>query len=575
MLKQILIRNFVLVDEVVLVLDPGLNVLTGETGAGKSIVVDAVGFLLGGRADRDLIRTGCDKAYVEGIFDVRTLPRVGELLARYELEPDEIGELMLSRELSASGRSTCRIMGVAVPLGALKQVAEHLMDIHGQHDHQRLLNESTHLEYLDTFGSAQHAQALLRLKDAYTQYAEADRAFQALHARSVERAERMALLTLQQQELSAAKLVPGEEEELTRARDLLRNADKVRSALETTYNHLYGADRARETALYLVRAAADALAPIAALGEEYAQLKERLDSAYYEIEDTALTARSLLDGVEAGGRTLEQTEERLDLLRRLGRKYGATVDDMLSALKRIEEELEQFATMDDTLTVLEDKRTQALARYRAEADKVSRSRAQMALALGERIEQQLAELNMKGTKIRVMVNREEGRIARDGFDSVQIWMAPNAGEPPRALARIASGGELSRVMLALKSISAEKSEIPAMVFDEIDTGISGHTAQAVAEKLWDTARYRQVLCVTHLQQIACMASRHFLVEKGEENGRTTGHVHILENAAREQEIARMLGGVREGRDSSLQHAQAMLQDALAYRKRNGGRGQAY
>ena len=285
MLKQILIRNFVLVDEVVLVLDPGLNVLTGETGAGKSIVVDAVGFLLGGRADRDLIRTGYDKALCGGYFYVRTLPQVEELLAQYELEPDEMGELMLSRELSASGRSTCRIMGVAVPLGALKQVAEHLMDIHGQHDHQRLLNESTHLEYLDTFGSAQHAQALLKLKDTYTQYAEADRAFQTLHARSVERAERMALLTLQQQELAAAKLVPGEEEELTRARDLLRNADKVRSALETAYNHLYGADRARETALYLVRAAADALAPIAALGEEYAQLKERLDSAYYEIED--------------------------------------------------------------------------------------------------------------------------------------------------------------------------------------------------------------------------------------------------------------------------------------------------
>ncbi len=575
MLKQIIIRNFVLVTEVILAPDTGLNVLSGETGAGKSIVVDAVGFLLGGRADRDVIRTGTDKASVEGVFDVRASEAVLDILRENALEPDENGELLLTREIAQNGRSVCRIMGSAVPLNMLKRVAQHLMDIHGQHDHQKLLDESTHLSFLDAFGPDDHAARLVRLGEVYVQLKDTDAAFRSMHARSVERAERIQLLTLQQQELSQAKLVPGEEEELLRARDVLRNADKVRSALDGAYHSLYGADRAKETALFLTRAASDALGPAAALGPEYAQLKERLDSVYYEIEDIALTARSLADDVAGGGRTLEETEERLDLLRRLGRKYGATVEDMLSALSRIEEELTQFATMDETLTELELARDKALQAYRAQADAVSQHRVKLAAALEKRIEAQLSALNMKGTRIRVSVARDDQRVAREGYDTAQIQMAANAGEPPRALARIASGGELSRVMLALKSIAAEKSDIPAMVFDEIDTGISGHTAQAVAEKLWDTARYRQVICVTHLQQIACMASRHFLVEKGEDSGRTNADIQVLENGAREQEIARMLGSVRESPDSSLAHARAMLQDALAYRRANGGQDDHY
>lgn len=575
MLKQISIRNFVLVADVVFTPDTGLNVLSGETGAGKSIVVDAVNFLLGGRADRDVIRTGTDKAVVEGIFDVRGLTTVHDVLSENELEPDENGELLLSREISQSGRSVCRIMGVAVPLTMLKRIARYLMDIHGQHDHQALLDENTHLTFLDAFGLDEHAKQLAALSQAYTSYKEADAAFHTMHARGVERAERIQLLTLQQQELAVAKLVPGEEEELLRTRDVLRNADKVRAALDAAYHDLYGADRARETALFLTRAASDALAPIAALGADYAQLRERLDSLYYDIEDIALTARSLSEGVADGGRTLEDVEERLDLLRRLGRKYGATVEDMLGALVRIEQELAQFATMDETLTELELARDKAAHAYRVQAGLVSQSRTRIAQMLEKRIEEQLSQLNMKGTRIRVQVACDDQRVSKDGFDTAKILMAANAGEPPRALSRIASGGELSRVMLALKSIAAEKSDIPAMVFDEIDTGISGHTAQAVAEKLWDTARYRQVICVTHLQQIACMASRHFLVEKGEENDRTTASVEVLTNSAREKEIARMLGSVRGKSDSSIAHARAMLSDALAYRRAHGSREDAY
>lgn len=575
MLKQISIRNFVLVTEVVLAPDTGLNVLSGETGAGKSIVVDAVGFLMGGRADRDVIRTGTDKATVEGVFDVRGLQAVHDALFVNELEPDENGELLLTREIAQNGRSICRIMGVAVPLTMLKRVARHLMDIHGQHDHQALMDEGTHLTYLDAFGSDEHTQQLVVLSETYARLKEADAAFRTMHARSVERAERIQLLTLQQQELANAKLVPGEEEELIRARDVLRNADKVRSALETAYHGLYGADRAAQTALFLTRSASDALAPIAALGADYAQLRERLDSIYYEIEDIALTARSLSQGVEHVGRTLEETEERLDLLRRLGRKYGAAVDDMLAALERIEQELAQFAAIDETLTSLEQAREKALAAYRAQAGKINQARTRIAHTLEKRIEEQLSQLNMKGTRIQIALQRDDQRVSKEGFDTAQILMAANAGEPPRALSRIASGGELSRVMLALKSIAAEKSDIPAMVFDEIDTGISGHTAQAVAEKLWDTARYRQVICVTHLQQIACMASRHFLVEKGEGNDRTSASIQVLTNGAREQEIARILGSVRGKGDSSIAHARAMLSDALAYRRANGSQEEMY
>ena len=563
MLLQLLIKNIALIDQIELSFGEGLHVLTGETGAGKSIVVDAVSLILGGRADRELIRTGCEKAYAEGLFDVSDCARARAWLDAHEMEYEE-NLLTVSREISMAGRSVCRVQGVAVPLSQLREIAGLLMDLHGQHEGQSLLDDRNHLRCLDALGDTQHEACMQETASLYAVYHEAHAAYSRFKRESAHREDRLKELTAQEKELSAAKLTEGEEETLAQERDRFRSTEKISQALRQACAALYEAPGG-SAAVEQTRTAMHALAPIEHLGSDFAELARRAEALYYDAEDLGLTVRGMLDDLDDDPERAAQVEERLDMIRKLSRKYGSTTGEMLQKLDEIRREMSQFESMDATLDRLKKKAQDAYRAYYAAALRLSESRRALARQFETRMENQLHELNMQGTRFYVEFAETPGVPAETGLDQVRFLIAPNAGEEKKPLARIASGGELSRVMLSLKSITAEREEIPSMVFDEIDTGISGRTAQVVAQKMWDIAKYRQVVCVTHLQQIAAMATRHYLVSKAEKDGRTHTSVRELDGQERVREIARMLSGVSENSESGLQHAANMLGEASAYR----------
>ncbi len=567
MLRHLLIRNIALVDELSLSFEKGLNVLSGETGAGKSIIVESVSFLLGGKADKDIIRSGSSKAYVEGIFDVDNHQEALSFLADNAIEPDD-DMLIMSREFTISGRSVYRVGGLAVSLSTYKHLSVILMDIHGQHEHQSLLDERKHLAFLDDFGKEDHRILLKQVQSAYESYFQLQKEYDQLVSLNASRQERLDLLRIQEKDISGARVETGEEEKLKDKLDRLRNLDKIRRSLKDAYTALYDSKRDENSALELLRQAKNALCAISAYDESYDQAKGRIESLYYEAEDIGLELRSKLDSLDTDGGTLQATAERLDLLKRLTKKYGLPSDDFADKLDKIRQEIKQFESMDERLDSIERTKGIALKEYDRFATALSYSRKTLALWLQKLMEQQLNTLNMSGTKFIVEIDENTSVRSMQGKDQVRMLLAPNRGEEAKPLARIASGGESSRLMLALKTISAQHNAIPSMVFDEIDTGISGRTAQVVSEKLWDIARYRQVLCVTHLQQIAAMASSHFLVEKYEADDRTHTIVRLLSDQERVVEIGRMISGISQGSKSSIAHAQHMLCEANEYRKQN-------
>ena len=565
MLKQLIIRSVALVDELELTFQDGLNVMTGETGAGKSIIVDAVGFLLGGRADRDMIRAGSAKAYVEGVFDVQENQSALVFLADAQMEAED-GLVTLSRELSQSGRSVCRINGIAVNVSMLKDISSRLLDIHGQHEHQSLLDERNHLRFLDDFGDDEHQRLLRQVCEAYEAFASARRGYQQAQRQQAQRQERQQLLEIRRKDITDVKPEAGEEDNLKRKLDQLRNADRISRALQNAYGAVYDAPHDDAAAMALLRSAKTAMADISGLDDAYEALRARIESMFYEVEDIGLELRAAIEALEADEGALQQAAERLDKLKRLSRKYGLSADELPEELHRIQDELSQLESLDDVLIRLQSDLDKSTVAYEAAAKQLSASRRRLAAALSERMEQELGELNMAGTAFVVQVEAIKEEASSEGMDQITMLLAPNRGEEAKPLTKIASGGEVSRLMLALKSIAAEHNVIPTMIFDEIDTGISGRTAQVVAQKLWSIARYRQVLCVTHLQQIAAMASTHFLVEKGEQAGRTITAVRELAQDDRVKEVSRIISGYSKDSETSITHAQHMLQEAAEYRQ---------
>ena len=549
MLLSLSIRNIALMDRMQVEFSSGLHVLTGETGAGKSILVDAVALLLGGRAQKELIRTGEEKARVEGVFDVTDCPAVQALLKEQEL--DEGTELILSREITSSGRSACRVNGALLPLSQYQQFTALLMDIHGQHTHQALMDEKHHLAYLDASGDEGHRALLARVRQDYEAWHEARRALDALEKQSEQAGERMELLRIRQKDLKNARLTAGEEEELQRERDRFRHAEKIESGLREAYGAVYdGASPAADA----LRTAASALKPIEGLDDRYAALRKRLEALYYEAEDAGLTLRDLLSSLDTDPDRMEAVEARLDLIRRLSRKYGgASTGEMIEKLRAIEEELAGFESLDADLDDAAKKEQRLSRQYQQSAAQLTQAREALARKFEKDMETQLSDLNMAGTRFRVFLPAcPPGPL---GSETAAFQIAPNRGEDMQPLSRIASGGELSRLMLAIKTVAARRDGVPSMIFDEIDTGISGRAAQVVGEKMAAIAKERQVLCVTHLQQIAALADHHYLVEKYFEDGRTHTRLTPLAGEARVSEIARMLGG---DEDSAKKHAREMI-----------------
>ena len=555
MLSLLHIENIALIQSADIRFEPGFNVLTGETGAGKSIVIDSIGAVLGERTSRELIRTGAKSALVTAVFtQVPPLPWLEE-----NGFPTGEEELLLQRELQGDGRNVCRIDGKLVTVAQLRELGRQLLNIHGQHDGQQLLDPASHLGYLDQFGGCQ--PLLEDYQEAYRKWHDIRREMDKLQMDEAERSRRVDTLNYQIQELERAQLKAGEDEELSARRTLLRSAGKLMEAVQSAEFALSG-DEDRDGACSLIAQAEGEVQGVSSISPELSELSEKLTALRCAADDAADTLRDLSRSFDFSPGELDQVEERLDLLYRLRKKYGPTVEDMLSYLDRCRKELDQIQYADDTLARLEKdlKKAQKEAARRGEV--LSQARREAAGALQARVQEELRQLDMPKVQFQTEFTPKGGEAGMDetGLDEVQFLMSANLGEALKPIQKVASGGELARIMLALKNVLAEGDQIGTLVFDEVDTGVSGRAAQKVAEKMAQVARGKQVLCVTHLPQIAAMADTHFSVQKGEREGRTYTRLERLDRSQRREELARLIGGASIT-PSLLESAEELLRQA--------------
>lgn len=555
MLELLHIENIAIIEAADIEFAPGFNALTGETGAGKSIVIDSLSAVLGQRTSRELIRTGAEKAFVSAAFS-GTAPELTEELG---IQPEADGTLLLQREIQTDGKNVCRVNGRPVTVGQLRALGARLLNIHGQHDGQQLLDEEQHIVYLDSFGRVE--SLAITYAEKYKNFTDIRRQIGALQMDEAEKARRVDTLQYQIEELRRAKLTPGEEEELTARRGMLRNAEKFLDAVAGADYALNG-DDSGGGALSALRQAQDALSGVRHLDDAFGQLYERLGEAYSEVYDIAATVEDKRGELDVSPGELDRVESRMDLLYRLKKKYGATVEDMLDYQARCEAELAQIEDAGDTLVRLEQALSKAEKGARQAAQALSDARKAAADRLTAQILAELQQLDMG--KIRFAVDFAEKPLDSDGMDTVRFLMSANVGEELRPIHKIASGGELARIMLAMKNVLSEQDHVGTMVFDEVDTGVSGRAAQKVAEKMARISRRKQVLCVTHLPQLAAMADTHFSVEKGERGGRTYTEVRRLDREQRRRELARLTGGSHVSQ-TMLDGAEELLVQAEKFR----------
>ncbi len=558
MLLELNITNIALIESLRIEFAQGFNVLTGETGSGKSIVVDCMNLVLGGRADRDFVRTGAEKGRVEALFDAAECPRALDM-AR-ELGADcEDGLLAVSRELSRSGRNVCRVSGAIVPLSALKSLTALLMDIHGQHEHQSLLNPARHMDFLDSFGDSAHAELRARVRALHSERSAIAAKLRKLMADNAERERLSDMLTFQVGEIASAKLKPGEEEKLTAKLRVLENAEKIQDSVERAYVSTYRGDGRGASAQALLLDAAEAMNSIAAIDSKYADLAGRLRELFEAAQDVGYELQDLADSVRFDPALMEKIAARLDLIDRLERKYGPNLEDVIRFGEEASKRLQAIQSGDENIQALKKALKQADSALKDECAALTASREALAHRLAEAIMEQLRDLGMAKTRFQIRI-APEAKPTAAGMDQVEFLISPNPGEPLRPMASIASGGELSRIMLALKAISMDADGVGSMVFDEIDTGVSGRMAQVVGEKMCKIAQRHQVLCVTHLPQIAALGDAHFRVEKQSDGDRTETRVLRLDEEGRVHELSRLVGGAEDS-ESSLSHAAHMLEEA--------------
>ncbi len=557
MLQELHIENIAVIERADLTFGAGLNILTGETGAGKSIVVDSLYAVLGGRASRELVRTGADKAVICATFDPEA---AAQWCADNEIDLDD--ELILRRQITAEGKTACRVCGVPVTAAQLRELGSLLLDIHGQNDGQQLLDERQHLHYLDAFGVPE--RALAAYTEEYQKYIELCREQETL--RSYEDEKELLTDSLQHQieELEQAELRSGEEAELTERRDLLRNFEKLSESVESAYALLDGQD---VSAISLAAEAESAVTRAAGFASELAALPGAVHEAVFTLQDAAETLRDFRDGLDFSEAEYDRIESRLALLRRLERKYHTDEAGLLQKLEDARQRIDQIEYAGDRLLKLERLIRSQEARVLQTADALTKARKAAAASLERQVVQELRELAMPGVRFQVEILPLGGApgFQSTGADTVRFLLSANAGEAPGRISRIASGGELSRIMLALKNVFAQRDAVPSMVFDEVDAGVSGVAAQRVGEKLAKLSAAKQVICITHLPQIAAMADRHYRIEKSEADGRTRTTVELLDHAGSSREIARLHGGDHIT-DLTLASAEEQLASAAHYKK---------
>ena len=548
MLRLLHIENIAVIERADILFERGFNVITGETGAGKSIVIDAISAILGERAYRDMIRTGTQKAAVRAIFE--DVPESAWFAAN---DVPYAAETTIQREIYLDGKNVCKVNGVPVTVTVLKQLGIQLINIHGQHDSASLFDENYHLSFLDSFACDESLLDDYRQK--YQNVLSLRREIERLSMDESEKLRRMETLKYQIEEISRADLKPGEDDTLEARRKLLQNSEKLSEGLQDAAACIDGGEDS-EGAAALLSEAEHALARIARYDERLSQLHDTASDLMYQVQDVAEQLRDRLYQLSYSADELEQIEDRLDTIHRLRRKYGATCEDILAFLASAQKELDEIEFAGDRVEQLKGKLQKAEKAAWDAALRLREARKEAAAGLTAQILEELSQLDMK--KVQFSCEFTETELSPVGADAVAFYMSANLGEALKPLNKVASGGELARIMLALKNVLAEKDHVPTLIFDEVDTGVSGRAAQRVAEKLHQVSLSKQVLCVTHLPQIAALADTHLLIAKGERDGRTFTTVEPLDLEGRKAELARIIGGANIT-ETTLKSAEEMLQ----------------
>lgn len=568
MLRELSIRNLAVIEEVNVNFHHGFHVLTGETGAGKSILIDALSLLVGGRGSADMVRYGCDKAEMEAMFDLPSNHPVWDVLGKLGVHASSEEMLVIRRELSSHGKSGSRVNGQLVTMTMLREIGECLVNIHGQHEHQSLLRTEQHLEWLDLFAGDLLIERKQNYRHLFSQLQHVRASLRELENSTRHNVQMLDLYRFQIEEITNAGLKPLEDELLAEQRRKLMYAGKRMDGVSEAYSLLYGGK-----GLDMVSKAVAKLIDIQTYdAQKLNPLLEQLQSAFYQAEDAAFQLRDYRDSIESDPNELSQVEDRLDLINSLKRKYGESIEEILSYLERTIIDRDKIENRDQMLEELHQEEAKLYEQALVLAKELSHLREHAATKLSEAIENELSHLQMSSAKFRVQIDttytgateNKEIRLHVNGMNEAIFMLSTNPGEPLKPLNKIASGGEMSRIMLALKSIFAEIDQVPVLIFDEVDTGVSGRAAQAIAEKMSQLAMKCQVFSITHLPQVACMADHHYEIRKQVIGSRTSTSVAELIGKTRIDELARMLGGV-EITDKTRNHAQEMLD--LAHRQK--------
>lgn len=560
MLSLLHIENIAVIEQADIVFQPGFTVMTGETGAGKSMIIDSIGAIMGQRTSKELIRNGAKKGFVSAVFE-DIAPELQAQIEKLGLEGDDPQTVHIQRELSTSGRSVCRVNMRPVAASVLRQLSPYLINIHGQHDGQKLMQDEYHIEFLDRFCGA--AELLEQFRPMYHRLFELRRQIRELDHSEQQRAQRIDMLRYQFDEIAAAELQPGEEAQLKERKQFFEHAGKLASAMNTANTMLSG-DSEGEGACAQISRVMEVMGEVASYSEQMTALHQKASELHYLAEDLAAAVSALALNIDFSEAEQEEIDNRLDIIYRLEHKYGSTVEDVLAYCDSAASELDILENSEDHKEALVSEYNEMLQQARDLASQLSQLRSTSARVLEKAIEEQLADLNME--KVRLCIDiQPHTKLNTNGMDTVQFLISTNPGEPVKPLSKIASGGELSRIMLAIKNVLASAEDVGTWIFDEIDAGVSGRAAQKIAQKLSNISREKQTLCVTHLPQIAAMGDHHLLIQKNVLTDRTFTSVEPVEGLERSEELARMISGT-EVTETSLRNAEELLEQAEEWKE---------
>jgi DNA repair protein RecN (Recombination protein N) len=557
MLLEMSIKNYVIIDNQGITFEPGLNIITGETGSGKSLIIDALSAITGGRLSKEDIRADEVKASIEALFSIDDMGYIADLMEEYGIETGEDNSLVITREVNTQGKSVARVNGQIVTLSMLKKIAQFLVDIVGQNEHQLLLNTVKHGEFVDNFGGDEINLIKDDTKYLVDKLGALEHKLNSICFNASERESKIELLKFQIQEIDASRLKPNEDEQLKSRRHILINAEKLLKGITYVYNSLFNGDDGTKGVSDLLKDSASSLSELIGIDEKLESYKSSMEEIVYQLEDIKGELRTYRDNIELDDSEINLLEERIDQINKLKRKYGSSIEEILSFRENAYKELQELIDSEKRLTAIEKEIEVIRNQYMAKARLLSEKREELSKKLEKLIEKELQELNMYGSKFLIKITQIEHVIGINGFDRIEFLLSPNPGEPEKPLSKIASGGEMSRVMLAIKNAFSEIEKAPCVVFDEVDAGVGGQTANMVGQKIKAISKNSQILCITHLPQIACLSDNHIYVDKMVKGNKTFTKIKVLNIEERIKEIARMLGG-NENVEASMAHAKKLV-----------------